>query len=355
MRDNMITTTIIQRIILLILLIVFSGCLKKPKSFGGDTDLFVVADSTDWINLESTFIDVFERRIDTPQPEKVFQVVWVPPYRYQEFATRKNLVLTGALNSEGEISKKIAIMLAPEVKDKVIDGSAFYFPKENPWAKDQLLLVLVSNTLPELQGKMLNRREYLYNLFETKLVYLTSKRMYQSLEQKDLAEELLESYGWSLRIQHDFLINIRRSQERFVMLRRSLPQNERWLFVHWIEDGDPSLINGAWIINKRNQLTQKYYQNDKINREHTNSKEIEFLNRQAVMIEGLWENDEKMVGGPFRNYCFYDQASGRIYMIDIAVFFPGGKKEPFLRQLDIMARTFITAGQARDETKKEAG
>ncbi|MFQ5754222.1 MAG: DUF4837 family protein [bacterium] len=344
----------IKRIFLFVLLLVFLGCFKKPTSVGGDTKLFVVADSTDWVVLEPTFRDVFEQVIKTPQPEKVFGVNWVPAKRFSEFATKRNLIITGALQSEGEINQKIANMLSLEVKNRVMDGSAFVFPKENPWAKDQLLVVLVSNTLTELQDNMIKNKEYLYNLFEKKLLEETSKQMYHTLEQKDLAEELLQKYGWTLRIQHDYIVNIQRSQARFVMLRRSLPGRERWLFVHWIEEADSSLINETWAINTRNRLTNKFYENDKINGEYTHSDEIEFLHRKALRLEGLWENEEKMAGGPFRSYCFYDQPSRRIYIIDIAVFFPGGDKEPFLRQLDIMAHTFKTAYEVKHDTNQKA-
>ncbi|MFQ5435205.1 MAG: DUF4837 family protein [Anaerolineae bacterium] len=133
-----------------------------------------------------------------------------------------------------------------------------------------------------------------------------------------------------------------------------MPGRERWLFVHWIDDGDSSQINDEWAIQTRNKLTRKFYQNDYIDEKNTAAKRVNFLNRPAVMLEGLWANDENVAGGPFRNYTFYDEASGRIYMIDIAVFFPGGEKEPFLRQLDVMAHSFQTAQEMNQETVEEA-
>ena len=92
-----------------------------------------------------------------------------------------------------------------------------------------------------------------------------------------------------------------------------------------------------------------------MNVQYTDARNVEFLGRPAVVLEGLWENDEKMAGGPFRNYTFYDKESGRIYQIDIAVYYPAGKKETFLRQLDVMARTFKTSLEvAVDDLEKEA-
>ena len=44
------------------------------------------------------------------------------------------------------------------------------------------------------------------------------------------------------------------------------------------------------------------------------------------------------------NYVFFDEYTNRIYMIDLAVFAPEfvSKKEPFIRQLEVIASTFTT-------------
>ena len=345
---------IIRLIIFGLILILLAGCARKPKSIGGETKLFVLADSTDWEFLGFFFRKVFEKTVRTPQPEKVFEVNWISPDKFNEIATSKNLVLLGALNSEGQLIQKIKNMLSSEVREKVESGSEFVFTKEDPWAEEQLLVVLVSNTLPELREKLEGNKQFLYNLFEKKLIEDTAAQMFESYEQKDIEKELLKKYGWAIRIQHDYIMNFERPQNRFIMLRRSLPRSERWIFIHWIDEGDPNVINKDWAIKTRNRLTKKFYDNDQINEEYTRSKEIDFLGRPALMLEGLWENVEQVIGGPFKNYCFYDIPSQRIYMIDIAVFFPGGEKEPFLRQLDIMAHSFRTFHDVNEETIEEA-
>jgi hypothetical protein len=156
-----------------------------------------------------------------------------------------------------------------------------------------------------------------------------------------------------LRIQHDYLIEFKRPQSRFLMLRRSLPGTERWLFVHWIEDGDPSMINQDWVVNTRNKLTEKFYEKDKVEEEYIEYGNTMFAGRPAYLVSGLWSNDEKVTGGPFRNYTFYDSGTRRIYMVDIAVWHPSGEKVPFLRQLDIMANTFKTANDISNEQEEE--
>jgi len=334
----------------MVLALVLVGCFGKPESHGEGTQLFVIADAENWEKLQPALTEAFQKVIKTPQPEMVFELVWVAPERFAEFATRKHLLLVGTLDSDGEISGKVSEILSPEVEARVRDGSAFYFPKNDPWAKNQLLVVLAANTAPELAEKLVANKQELYNLFEEKLIRETREQMFSQLEQTEMAQKLLHSYGWTLRIQHDYIINIERPMDQFVMLRRSLPGRERWLFVHWLDDADPHVITEDWAIARRNKLTTEFYDKDIIDGNHVAAEEIDFIGRPALKLEGLWRNDNKMVGGPFRTYVFFDEPTNRIYMIDIAVYFPGGQKEPFLRQLDIMAHSFATIAEVSKES-----
>lgn len=337
------TSKMIAVLCIVICVGLLGGCFRKPQSVGGDTELFVVADEDNWQVLEEDVGAVFERVIDTPQPEKVFSVHWVTPEEHQQYLTRKNIVLIGVLGSEGQIDEKVTNMLSPQVRAKVEAGEAFYLPKEDAYSENQLLMVLAGTSVTEVAEKLNANKERLYDVFHEELRQDTFAQMYQRMEQRDLEEELLAKYGWMVRIQHDYIINVDRADDNFVMLRRSLPERERWLFVHWLENAQPAIIDQQWMVATRNRLTQEYYAGDVVVEEFTSAQEVEFAGRAALKLVGLWENDEKRVGGPFRTYAFYDEPSNRVYLIDIAVFYPAGEKEPFLRQLDIMAHTFKTA------------
>ncbi|PSQ65454.1 MAG: DUF4837 domain-containing protein, partial [Bacteroidetes bacterium QH_2_64_74] len=52
-------------------------------------------------------------------------------------------------------------------------------------------------------------------------------------------------------------------------------------------------------------------------------------------------------GGPFVTYTFYDRSTDRVYMLDGSVFAPDYDKLDLLRQMEVMARTFRTAEEAR--------
>ena len=117
---------------------------------------------------------------------------------------------------------------------------------------------------------------------------------------------------------------------------------ERWLFVRWIEGKDASRLNQDWVVGERNRIGAEYYGGDRLSGSYLFSQRTEFLGRPAQLTTGLWENEEKVAGGPFRNYTFIDEPTGHLYMIDIAVYAPGRDKYPYLRRLDIIAHTFRT-------------
>ena len=87
-------------------------------------------------------------------------------------------------------------------------------------------------------------------------------------------------------------------------------------------------------------LSQAFYTLRKIT--DTPEKVVDFNSRYAIRLDGVWQNEKHVMGGPFRSYGFYDENDGRLYMIDLAVYAPGERKYQYIRQLDGIASTFET-------------
>ena len=98
--------------ILVSCLLILPGCFEKTKTVGHETEVYVIADEDTWQALEQPLRTAFQRTVNTPQPENVFDVYWVEPDKFSEFAQRKNLVLVGTLNADGKISQQVANMLS---------------------------------------------------------------------------------------------------------------------------------------------------------------------------------------------------------------------------------------------------
>ena len=165
-------------------------------------------------------------------------------------------------------------------------------------------------------------------------------------------------FDFAVNVQHDYKV-VRDTvigDEGFIRFRRVLTDTWRDLFVYYIDNADPGLLDPEWILNTRDSLTYEWVQTSEDNyvnidrRRPLTSENINFLERYGFETRGLWRVEGGAMGGPFVNYTFYDQDQRRIYMIDGMVFAPQYDKREFVRQLEVIAHTFRT----RQETEPPA-
>lgn len=339
-------TPIIFRISFLIIIIAFlSSCdnSEMKLGWGADAEIFVLADSTIWHSAEPLIRATFEKPLVTPQRETVFTVVHRD---FNNFMRFKNLVFLATLEDSGTVSDAVKSILKPELIEKVKNGD-YLFIKKDEWARDQFIMFLVSNNAKELIQKINENQKYLFNLFDNYWTEVRAEFFVRGAAEQDMEKLLLNKYGWMIRIQDDFQIEIEDSTENFVMLYKSFP--EQWISVHWIDTDNPSLITKEWCIKIRNEIGSKYYRGDQVEEkfEQPVFEEVEFLGKRAGKLSALWQNEKEVCGGSFINYCFYDEYSECIYMLDYALFYPkfDKRKRPYLRKGEILLHTFRTKNE----------
>ncbi len=324
----------------LLVISVLTNCERKLTGWGDDADVYVLADSVIWQSAETVIRDIFEKPLITPQDETIFTINKANLNKFQRY---KNLLFLATLDGEGDVSQLVKNNLSPQAQQKVKAGHYVFLQKEK-WASDQLIMFLVSSDSSSLKEKITENKDYIFNLFDNYWNEAKKEQMYRSGREEELEAYLLKNYDWTFDVPHDYQIFIEKPDSNFVMLRRMLP--ERWLFVYWIENEAPSILSEEWVINTRDLLGKKFYDGDQIEQKYLKPdiEEVDFLGRHAFKIEGLWRNDIKQAGGPFRNYTFYDEPSKRIYMLDFAIFSPRLKrsKRMYLRQAEIILHTFKT-------------
>lgn len=329
---------LVSLIVLPLILLSLWGCQKRDSLYGSENKIIVIADDVDWAVVEDIAKKTFEKEYNTPQPEKVFTLQKIAPEDLDSFTKWRNICLAATLQTGGEVGKILNSMLTERDRHRVENDSSYVFRKKDPWSKDQLLLVVVAKDTATLQERFKKHHELLFALFDQHASELAAKTIEPDAKSQELAKSLAQQYGWTLRIQRDFFEATNSAQDRFVWLRRLNPQ--RWVFVHWLETDDPSILSKEWIIQTRNRLAAIYYSGDVVVDKFTKEQEVDFLGKYALRLDGHWENNELNVGGAFRSYGFYDESSSRLYLIDLSVLAPGERKLPFIRQLDAMAHTF---------------
>lgn len=320
-------------------LLVISACKKSSESLGSDKEIVVFADSLEYEQIHDELSAAFEKEIPTPWPEKVFELHRKPPGELGLYTHKPRILIVGALDRGNAATQRITATLNPDQQERVRNHESYVFKNDDPWKSNQRLLILTSANLDTLRQRISAHGEELFELFHQPLVERVTAQMFSLYEQKELEKTLLKNYGWALRVQHDYKLYKDFPEERFVMLRRIAP--ERWLFVNWKKADSPEL-SVEQAVAWRNEVGQKFYDQDRVAEHELSWHWDNFAGRRALTLQGLWENDNKSAGGPFKSWIFYDEVTGMHYYVDIAVFAPGIDKVPFLRQLEIIASSFYT-------------
>jgi hypothetical protein len=81
----------------------------------------------------------------------------------------------------------------------------------------------------------------------------------------------------------------------------------------------------------------------------TSYREVNFLDRYAIMANGFWRFSNKSGGGPYLSYTFYDEGTRRIYMLDGSIFAPKYYKKKLIQQLDVTLQSFMTRDSVSEQ------
>lgn len=356
-----------SRLFLLILfpVFLFLSCSDvKVAATGEDDEILLFADDSTWTVLEEAILRAFEDTVLTPQPERWYVIKRIPFEDFSQYENQKNRIVVAPLDGSGPVASFVQESLEPSVQQLVLDGKENVFNKYDSKARGQMLMFLVGTNLASLKAVLETKGTDLLYYFKSmslkrELAALAAERKYQKVE---IEKSLLDRYGWTMTIQHDYLVAIDSSEGRFFWVRRANPADmERWIFVSWIEAPDPGILTDEYAINLRNSLTHQYLrtvENDahvEIAPYNLEIQNVNFLGRFAYEMRGNWRFSDKSGGGPFVNYTFYDEKSRRIYTVDGSIFAPRVQKKKLILQVDALLHTFRTANELSEEDREELG
>jgi len=307
-----------------IISIIIYGCNPADKPAKGfEDEIFVVADSLEYLEFKAALDSTFERIIYTPQPEKIFTLKRINPSQIYKYKRKKNIIIAAPLNSGSKTSDFISAVVDSSVEKKLEDDPDFIVYKTGLWAKNQFVAVLSAPSIKKLKSKILKNADNLLYAFQK----ISDERLFNSLykakyERKEIEGKLLKDYGWTIYVQADYHLALNKPEDNFVWLRRSPgSEMERWIFIHWIDNATPEYLNEDSIKVIRNRVTKKYYLTSDnkgyvvIAEDYFTVNEVNFNGRYALFTQGLWDLNIKGMGGPFVNYVFYDEDTQRLYAV----------------------------------------
>lgn len=343
------------------LLFLLAGCMfwtscegdYRQRAIGDNVEIFVVMDSTMHESETATALrETFGKYLQTipGQPEELYTL------RFRDFRSNdeleqiqryKNIIFAGPIDDDANTSMFIRGVLSDEVEERVRSGESFAFPLTNHWYRDQWTLILTSGSDSELAENIRNAEEALVGRALDRELARWEESIYDRAEQVEISEELWDRFGWSVRMQHDYVQTIDTTQ--VVVFRRYLPNNNRWMWAWWQDDiQNTDFVNPEWINATRDSVMEIYMRGERdrsyLRTNYNRGLETRVIDREDRIIGwetmGIWEMTADFMGGPFVNFTYYDPETERLFMVEYGQFAPNVQKRRFVHQFRAMGRTF---------------
>ena len=322
-------------------LLLLSACGNTQQDSVGPTqEILVLADPADWRVLEQPIRETFEKVLHTPQAEKIFSVqhglmAEIDSHRHLR---RKNLLVVAPIDAGHEVGDFLRSLVSDSVRESIHAGRGGVSWKRNVWAKDQLLMVASGKDTEEIVANLRMEADRLFSTVEEARNERVTKLIYKYGEREDVTAQLRQDYGWHIRVPFGYRLLGSQPDSGFVALVKEEPN--RWFFVYWEDGIAPDTLTEDWVITKRDDITRRFFDHDRIAPGEVEVFHDEFQGKLAVVMQGLWENQKQWTGGPFKSYAFVDTDQERFWFVDVGVFSPNKRKETYMRQLDLIAQTF---------------
>ncbi len=351
---------------LLLALILFgTGCEAldvRPRAVGREGEIIVVTDSASWNGeLGDALRGELSPYIGTlPAPERMFalrRMGIVNRRSLNLLRKQKNVIFAAPLSDSTRESQFMQQILDAEATESVINGGTVaVVGRRDEFAQAQQVYYLIGRDAGAIAQAVRQNAEGIRYNFNTITRQRLQRDMFEKGRQFEMEQRLVDTHSFAVNVQHDYVIAA--DTTNFVWMRRIVSSDSwRSFFAWYTDDLSPADLDVDWALAVRDRLSTAYVQGNMGGhvevdlRRPLESDNIDFLGRFGYEIRGLWhmvgyENGRKVeygMGGPFLLYAFYDEDTGRTYVLDGMVFAPGYEKREFLRQMEVIAHTFRTA------------
>tara|TARA_B100000029_G_scaffold343693_1_gene336100 strand:- start:1814 stop:2833 length:1020 start_codon:yes stop_codon:yes gene_type:complete len=330
-------TTILSILILGIFQI---HCGTKREALGADNEIRVICSDIDKQIVRNYLTSIFTDTIFTPEPEPYYYLKFSGPETYNDLKAQSQVIVAAVerdkANTGYNLVKK---MLPPDQFQKTESGDPVIFAK-NVNARKQLFIVINAESEDQLMSTVESKKNFIRKQFFDQFVDRQSRFIFGSDRNKKLEDSLATEFSWRLKIPWGWEMIKSNKESRFVWLGKERPF--QWIGIAWEEGNlvDDGLRTGDYIWG----WPGKHYGFIRFNDYKFEMKEAPYKNHQAWRAQGIWETIDvkEAKGGPFRSYVFYDEKQDRTYHLNYLIHHPGNDKSIFMRQLDLIVKTFTT-------------
>ncbi len=328
-----------SKYILFLLIIFISACDNKREALGADNEIRVICSNIDKQVLKKYLSLIFNDTLYTPEAEPYYHLKFSEPDKFNQLKAQ-SMVIVGSIKQDDNSGLKLMNQLLSDSQFKsTLQGDPIILGKD-VYAKKQLFMIVNASSEDHLMSSLEQKRNQFRKHFNDQFIERQGRFLFGDDRNTRLEDSLKSEYGWTLKIPWgwDRIKNL--PDSNFVWLGREMPF--QWIGIGWIEGNilSSELSAGDFIWNwpkdnyKTIQINNYKFKLDKTNHGDT----------FAYRAQGIWETVslKESKGGPFRSYLFYDSLNDLTYHLNFLIHHPGDDKSIFMRQMDMIIKTFRT-------------
>jgi hypothetical protein len=268
----------------------------------------------------------------------------------------RNLVYVFTLDQGSAGTRVVTDYLSEEtLKNIQTDTSFFMVNKKDEYSRGQEVMYLFGKNkeqlIQHLQREGSRIREY-FNSVEKQRMLTAIKKTNATKQHTEL---LKKKYNISLQLPSGF--QLAQQEKDFVWFRSPETEIDKSFFMaRKPYESEYQLLPDS-ITAWREAICQRYIFEDPDRPETyitietavpyatVKAKQVNFHNRFAMEVRGLWRTNTRTMGGPFISYAFVNEADNYLYYVEGFVFSPGKPQRELIREMEAIAYTFEPAIQ----------
>ena len=324
----------------LYLIFINFGCESKRDAIGADNEIRVICSDIDKDKVESFLKLIFNDSLHTPEPEPFYVLKFSSPESYSKLKKQTNVVVAAIDRDSTNIGLKLIKKILPAKQRKNMVSNDPIIVAKNVHANHQLFMVINANSYEHLLEFADKKRNYIKRNFHEQFIDRQSRFLFSQNNINPLRDSLLTEFGWSLELPWGWDIVKKVPDSNFVWLGKEMPY--QWIGIGWSKG---CLVNSELAVGEYLwEWPKNSYKTIQFNEHKLDLKKANNDKFPAWRATGIWETSDLLEskGGPFRSYIFYDNKKDLTYHLNYLIFHPGNSKSIFLKQADMILKTFRT-------------
>ncbi len=319
-------------------IIQLSGCSQKREALGAGNEIRVICSNIDKPFIIKYLTSIFIDTLYSPEPEPFYYLKFSDPSTYKDLKDQAQVIVAAIDRDSRNSGYNLIKRILPENQFIETETGDPVILAKNVHADKQLFMVINASTKEQLYSTIEDKRDYIRKQFHDLFIDRQSRYIFGDDRNKKLEDSLNTEYGWTLKIPWGWQSIKKTPDSSFVWLGRELPF--QWIGISWDEGNQ---VNDELRVGENIWAwPASHYESIRFNDYHFSIEKTTFKDNNAWRAKGIWETidlkDSK--GGPFQSYIFYDKKKDRTYHINYLIHFPGNDKSIFMRQLDLIVKTF---------------